>query len=182
MAISKERKQELVAQYVEHFQTSAGMILTDYRGLRMPEIEGLRRSLREGQATFQVVKNRLFQLALEQVGLEMPAEWLEGPTAVAFCHGEVPPVARVISDFLKGVELLSIKGGMLGTLVMSSEEVKALATLPTREVLLAQVLGSINAPASQMAGVIAGGIRQVLNVLQAYVEKLEGKSPAPQAA
>lgn len=182
MAISKERKRELVEQYVQQLQASEGLILTDYRGLRVVELEQLRRSLRENEAAIQVVKNRLFKIALSQVGLEVPQEWLEGPTAVTFCHGEVPPVAKVIRDFAKESEFLIVKGGLLGESVMSAEQVKALAGLPSREVLLAQVLGTIQAPASQVAGVVANGIRQVLNVLQAYVDKMEGNSPAPQAA
>jgi len=182
LAISRERKEQLVEQYVKQLQASRGMILVDYRGLHVADMERLRRSLRGGGAALLVVKNRLFRLALGRVGVEMPQEWLEGPTAVAFCHGEVPPATKVLCDFAKETESLSIKGGLLETSVMLAEQVKALANLPPREVLLAQVLGTINAPASQVAGVVASGIRQVLNVLQAYVDKLEGQSPAPQAA
>ncbi len=182
MAISKERKRELVEGYIQQLQASAGVIVTDYRGLRVAELEQLRRSLRENGAILEIVKNRLLKLALSQVGLEMPREWLEGTTAVAFCHSEVPPVAKAISDFARESEYLVVKGGLLGSSAMSAEQVKALASLPPREVLLAQVLGTIQAPAAQMAGVIASGIRQVLSVLQAYVDKLEGRSPASQAA
>jgi large subunit ribosomal protein L10 len=167
---------------VEELQTSQGVLLADYRGLRVADMERLRRSLRGSEVAFLVVKNRLLKLALGQVGLEMPQEWLEGPTTVAFCHGEVPPVAKVLSDFAKEMDVFSLKGGLLGATVVSAEQIKALGALPPREVLLAQVLGTINGPASQVAGVVASGIRQVLNVLQAYVEKMEGQGPAPQAA
>jgi len=182
LAISRERKEELVRQYVEELQISQGVLLANYRGLRVADMERLRRALHGSEVTFLVVKNRLLKLALGQTGLEMPQEWLEGPTAVAFCHGEVPPTAKVLSDFAKEMEVFSLKGGLLGTTVVSAEQVKALGALPPREVLLAQVLGTINGSASQVASVVASGIREVMNVLQAYVEKLEGQSPAPQAA
>jgi large subunit ribosomal protein L10 len=170
-----------VEQYLERLQKSQGLILTDYRGLRVSEIEELRRSLRGAQATYQVVKNRLLLLALRQMGLSMPQEWLEGPVAVAFCHGEMPAAAKVIQDFAKGHEQFAVKGGLVGKTPITAPQVAALASLPPREVVLAQVLGTVNAPASRVVGVVASGIRQVLNVLQAYVDKLEGKT-APQVA
>lgn len=181
MAITREQKAERIEQYLQNLQGSQGLILTDYRGLRVSEVEELRRSLRGAQATYQVVKNTLLRQALQQQGLSVPAEWLEGPVAVAFCHGEVPAAAKIVQDFAKGKEKFAVKGGLLGATPITAEQVMSLANLPPREVLLAKVLGTINAPASQVAGVVTSGIRQVLNVLQAYVEKLEGKA-APQAA
>ncbi|MFN3761696.1 MAG: 50S ribosomal protein L10 [Anaerolineae bacterium] len=181
MAISRAKKEERVKQYLERLQKSQGLILTDYRGLRVSEVEELRRSLRGAGATYQVVKNRLLLLALQQMGLTMPQEWLEGPVAVAFCQGEIPAAAKVVQDFAKGREKFAVKGGLLGKTPITAAQVNALANLPPREVILAQVLGAVNAPASQVVGVVASGIRQVLNVLQAYVDKLEGKT-APQAA
>lgn len=181
MAITREQKAERIEQYLQNLQGSQGLILTDYRGLRVSEVEELRRSLRGAQATYQVVKNTLLRQALQQRGLSVPAEWLEGPVAVAFCHGEVPAAAKIVQDFAKGKENFAVKGGLLGATPITAEQVMSLANLPPKEVLLAKVLGTINAPASQVAGVVTSGIRQVLNVLQAYVEKLEGKA-APQAA
>lgn len=182
MAITRERKAERLQQYLEHLRNSQGVILTDYRGLKVSEVEGLRRSLRGTQTTYQVVKNRIFLRAMKELGLEMPGEWLEGPVAVAFCHGEVVDAAKVIQDFAKGRENFVVKGGLLGRSPVTAAQIAALANLPPKEVVLGQVLGTIQAPASQVVGVVASGIRQVLNVLQAYVDKLEGKSPAAQAA
>ncbi|HEY74813.1 MAG TPA: 50S ribosomal protein L10 [Thermoflexia bacterium] len=182
MAISRERKQELVRQYIERLEQSQGLILADYRGLRVAEMEQLRRTTRETGSTLQVVKNRLLKLALAEAGISLPDEWLQGPTLVAFCTDEMPATAKAMIDFAKDMPALVIKGGLLEGSVLSDEQVKDLANLPSREVLLAQVLGTINAPASQVAGVVASGIRQVLNLLQAYVDKLEGGASAPQAA
>ncbi len=182
MAISRERKKELVQQYVERLSQSQGVILADYRGLRVAEMEQLRRAARESGGALQVVKNRLLKLALAEMGLSLPDEWLQGPTLVAFCTDEMPATAKAMVDFAKDVPALVIKGGLLEGSLLSSEQIKDLANLPSREMLLAQVLGTINAPASQVAGVVANGIRQVLNLLQAYVDKLEGGASAPQAA
>ncbi|HID89215.1 MAG TPA: 50S ribosomal protein L10 [Anaerolineae bacterium] len=182
MAISRERKEELIQQYVERLNQSQGVILADYRGLRVVEMEQLRRAARESGGVLQVVKNRLLKRALAEAGLSLPDEWLQGPTLVAFCTDEMPATAKAMVDFAKDVPALVIKGGLLEGAILSDEQVKDLAHLPSREVLLSQVLGTINAPASQVAGVVASGIRQVLNLLQAYVDKLEGGASAPQAA
>ena len=105
--------------------------------------------------------------------MSVPEEWLTGPTAVSLCFDEVPAVAKALRDAAKEHETLRIKGGVVGTSVLSGDQVSAIADLPPREVLLAQVLGTINAPASQIVGVIASSIRQILNVVQAYADKLE---------
>lgn len=179
MAISKQRKAELVEQYVEQLKQSKGIILADYRGLSVSDMRDIRHAMRLVGGRFQVVKNRLLALALKETEMSLPKEWLIGPTAVGFCHDKVPPVAKTLTDAVKNLETLRIKGGFMGTSAIAAEQVHTIADLPPREVLLAQVLGTINAPASQVAGVVASGIRQVLDVLQAYVDKLQEASGAP---
>jgi large subunit ribosomal protein L10 len=181
LAISKQRKDELVAQYAEQLRQSQGIILTDYQGLNVSDISEIRNAMRPTGGKFQVVKNRLLALALKETGIALPEEWLTGPTAIGFCSDEAPSVAKVLADAAKDLETLRIKGGLIGTSVMSAEQVCTIANLPPRDVLLAQVLGTINAPASQVVGVVASGIRQVLNVLQAYIDKLEESGTAPGA-
>jgi|YNPBryantNP2012_1023418.scaffolds.fasta_scaffold00674_6 large subunit ribosomal protein L10 len=178
LAISKERKAELLTEYIEQLRQSQGIILVDYRGLSVSQMESIRRALRPLGGKLQVSKNRLLKLALQEVGISLPEEWLSGPTAVSFCHGEVPPVAKALVDARKEMEALTLKGGLVGNTPITAQQVEEIANLPSREVLLAQVLGTINAPASQVVGVIAGGIRQVLNVLQAYVDKLQNEGVA----
>ena len=182
MAISKQRKTELVDQYVEQLKESQGVILADYRGLSVSDMESIRKTLRPAGGKFQVVKNRLLVLALKEAGLSLPEEWLVGPTAAAFSYDEVPPVAKALTDAAKDLETLQIKGGLAGTAVISAQQVQTIADLPPREVVLAQVLGTINAPASRVASVVASGIRQILNVLQAHVDKLEESGGAPGTA
>lgn len=182
MAISRQRKTELVAQYVEQLKQSQGIILADYRGLTMGNMSTIRKALHPVKSKFQVVQNRLLALALQEMGMSVPEEWLTEPTAVSFCYAEVPPVAKALMDAAKEMELLHIKGGLAGASVIAAEQVRTIADLPSREVLLAQVLGTINAPASRVSGTIASGIRQVLNVLQAYVDKLQEASGGANAA
>jgi len=181
LAISKQRKTKLVAQYIEQLKQSQGFILADYRGLSVSDMSDLRRAMRSVGGKLQVVKNRLMLLALQEAGIAMPEEWLIGPTAISFCHDEIPPVAKTLRDAAKKLETLRIKGGVMGTSVIAVEQVRTIADLPPREILLAQVLGTINAPASQTVGVVASSIRQVLNVLQAFVDKLQESNPAPGA-
>lgn len=173
MALSREEKAARVAQYKELLQESRGVILVDYRGLSVEDMEKIRRSMRPMAAQFQVIKNRMLALALEEYDLSLPEEWLTGPTAVGYCTGEFPPVAKVLVEARDDTGKLALKGGWLNESILSAAQVERIADLPSREVLLAQVLRSIQGPGRQVAGTIAGGIRQVVNVLQAYVDKLE---------
>ena len=173
MAISRQKKEELVAEYVENLKKSHGFILTDFSGLSVNETSALRAEMRPLDGRLQIVKNRLLALALEEVDVSIPQEWLIGPTAVSFCFDELPPVAKVLKDATKDLEALQIKGGVMAASPLDVDEINVIADLPSREVLLSQVLGTINAPATQVAGVVASGVRQILNVLQAYVDKLE---------
>jgi len=179
LAISKQRKDELVAQYAEQLKQSKGIILVDYRGLSVGDTNSIRNAMRPIGGRFQVVKNRLLALALKEAEMSLPGEWLLGPTAVGFCYDEVPPVAKVFTDTAKDLEALHIKGGLIGASVVEPEQVQAIADLPSREVLLGQVLGTINAPASQIVSVVASSLRQILNVLQAHVDKLQESDSTP---
>jgi len=181
LAISKQRKEELVAQYVEKLEQSKGIILIDYRGLGVSDTDSIRQAMRSIGSSFHVVKNRLLALALKEKNMSFPQEWLLGPTGVGFCLDEVPPVTKIFVDAAKDLGKLEIKGGLLGASVLDSGQVRTIAKLPSKEVLLAQVLGTINAPASQVVGVVASGIRQIVNVLQAHVDKLEESNGTPGA-
>jgi large subunit ribosomal protein L10 len=184
LALSREKKVERVAQYAEQLEKSQGIILVDYRGLTVGEMEQIRNKIRPLAGQFQVVKNRLLNLALEERNMSLPDDWLIGPTAVSFCTEEVPPIAKALVEVSEETEVLALKGGWMNENLLSAEQVESIAKLPSREVLLAQALGAINGPGRQMAGVIASGVRQVLNVLQAYVDKLEeeGAGGQPEAA
>ena len=171
MAISKEQKVQMVADYVDRISTCRAMILADYRGLTVAEISRLRRNLREVDGTFQVVKNTLFKRALEQSDMPIPTESLEGPLAVGYCFGEVPPMAKALTDFAKEADALQIKGAILGTDLLDVQAVKDLADLPPREFLLAQLVGSIQGPMSSLVNTLNAPLREIAQVLKARSEQ-----------
>jgi large subunit ribosomal protein L10 len=178
LAISREKKEELVASYVESLTRSQAVILTDYRGLSVSDLQALRTKLRQLEGKYIVVKNSLVELALQELGLPVPREMLSGPTAISFCHGEVPAVAKALQDFARESKILQVKGGLMEGRILNADEVSALASMPPREVILAQVLGSIQSPAGRVVGAVTGVMRNILYLLQAHVEKLEEQGSA----
>jgi len=174
LAISRERKKELIDQYVEMLSQSRGVILTNYRGLTVSQIESVRNKLRELNSPYHVVKNTLLRQALEQSGVSVPEQVLTGPLAVSFCYDELPATAKVLIDLAKNIDALQVTGGLMGQRVVDAEGVKALAALPPREVLLAQVVGGFQAPISGLVSALSGILRSFVYVLQARKEQLEG--------
>ncbi len=167
MAITKERKQELVALYTDLLERSQALILTNYQGLNVADLTKLRNQVREAKGVYYVTKNTLFKLALAQKGLQAPPEWLEGPTAVGFCFEDAPAVAKVLVDLAGESESLAIKGAFLGDQAVDPKRVKALASLPPMDVLKSQVLGTFMAPMSGVAGVLNGLLAGLVGVLDA---------------
>lgn len=184
MAISRERKNELINEYGEQLERSQGVILAHYRALSVEQMQELRQQARDNEGRVYVVKNTLFHRVLKDRDLAHPEDLLTGPTLVAFCHEDTPPLAKVFKEFAKELEAgeFTLRGAFVDNEFYSAEQAEALAELPTRDQLFGQVLGTINAPATQLVGVVSGGIRQVLNVLQAYVDKLEEEGGAPAEA
>jgi large subunit ribosomal protein L10 len=180
LAISRERKEELVASYVELLNNSQAVFLTEYSGLSVKKLEALREEVRKSNGAFSVTKNTLLLNALQQTGKPTPTELLIGQIATGFALGEVPALAKTLVDYAKKEDKLTLKGGILGEKFLSPKQVEALAALPPLDQLRAQILGLINAPAQNVASVVAGGIRQVVNVIDAYAKKDE--SPEVEAA
>lgn len=172
MAIAKKRKKELVAQYSDLLERSQALILTNYQGLNVAQITKLRSQIRQASGAYYVTKNTLVKLALEQAGLSVPAEWLEGPTAIGFCFDQVPTIAKIITDFADESDLLAIKGGFLGDRAVGEAKVKTLASLPSTEVLQAQMLGALAAPMSGLVGVLNNALGGLLGVFDARKEQL----------
>ena len=171
MAITKERKNELIQIYTELIQKSQGMILIEYRGLNMKGMGPLRAKVRDASGELHVVKNTLAQLALRQAGWSVPQNLFTRTTAIGFAFTDVPGVAKALTAYAKDSEFVNVKGGLLGSQVLTPRQVEALAELPPLPVVRAQLLGLLSAPASRLAGVIASGVRQVVNVVKAYSEK-----------
>lgn len=172
MAISKEKKEKLVAEYADRLARSEAVIFADYRGLSVKNMEKLRRQLWDSESVFQVIKNTLLRRALQDAGLSVPEEALIGPTAVGYCFEDVATVVKTLADFAKDTGILTFKGGVLGTKFIAAEDVEALAHLPSREELLARVVGGVQAPIRGLVNVLAGTIRGLVNVLQARADQL----------
>ena len=174
MAISRARKEELLEAYRQQMAESSGFLMAEYAALSVPQMQAIRRRTREEGGELFVVKNTLFELVLQESDVKVPEELMMGPLVVAFAHKDVPSVAKLFREIAGSLEenRFVVRGGMLEGRFFDAREAAAVASLPTREELLAQVLRTINAPATQTVGVVAGGIRQVLNVVKAYADKL----------
>jgi len=180
LAITKERKREIINDYSQWMKNSRALIITEYKGLPMKELDTLRARMRENGGEYHVVKNTLGKLAFEQAGLKMPEGLFEGTTAIGFAFEDAPSVAKMISEYARTSDFLKIKGGYLGDRVITAQDVKDLAELPPLPVMRARILGVIMAPASQIARTIAEPARMIAAVVKAYVDK--ENAPAETAA
>ncbi len=148
------------------------MVLTHYRGLNVEQMNHLRKRLREEKVSYHVIKNTLMRLASKGTDLEKLNDYFEGPTAIAISHGDPILLAKILSEFIKTQPSFAIKVGLFEGRIASPEEVKALATMPSREVLLAQISGGIQMAGGQVVGAILSILQQMLGVVQARVEQL----------
>ncbi len=171
MAISKQRKDDIVSQYTEWMQASRAMVVTEYIGLSMKQLDELRSKTREAGGEFHIVKNTLGKVAFRNLNWELPEDLLEGSTAVGFAFQDAPAMAKVMAEFAKSSEFLKIKGGYLGDKPITAAEIKALADLPPLPVMRAQLLGTIMAPASKLVRTLAEPARSLAAVIQAYADK-----------
>ena len=171
-------KQAVVAQLKEQLESAKGVVLTSYKGLTVAQDTELRRELREAGVSYHVVKNTMLRIAAKEAGIEGIEEHLEGTTAFAFSTEDAVAPAKVICGFIKknkleDAEVLTVKVGMVEGKVIGVDEVKALAALPSREELIAKLLGSMNAPISNTVNVLQGVICNAVYVLDAIRSQKE---------
>ena len=178
MAITRKKKEQFVAQYREDLSRSKAVIFTDYRGLSVSGLEALRTKIRAAGGGYVVVKNTLAARALSEAGMPIPEDILTGPIGIGFAYEEVPALAKVFSDFAKETEILEIRGGILSGEIISSEQIVSLASLPSREVVLAQLLGLLQQPGNRVAGVVNAAGTKLAATIKAYADKLESSQPA----
>jgi large subunit ribosomal protein L10 len=171
LAKTRELKIQILDQYEGWLNRSQAMIVTEYTGLTMKDMDALRAKIREVGGEFHIVKNTLGRQTWEKAGVTFPQELLEGSTAVAFAFKDPPAMAKAILDFAKTNEKIKIKGGVLDRKAMSAEGVKSLAELPPLPVMRAQLLGTILAPASKLVRTLAEPGRQVASVIKAYSDR-----------
>lgn len=172
MAVTAE-KQATVTEIREKLEKAKGAVLADYRGLNVADATKLRRTLREAGVEFRVLKNTMTRIAAQEAGIQGLDSYLEGPTAVAFGFTDLVAPAKILSQFAKENKNLVIKAGIVEGKVVNEEGVKALADLPPKEVLIAKMLGSMQAPLSGLVNVLQGNIRNLVYALEA-VRKQKG--------
>ncbi len=170
MAITKERKNELITQYSDWVKRSKALVLTQYVGLTMKDIDALRAKVRENGGEFHIIKNTLAKLAFEQAGLPVQTGLFEGSTAIVFAFTDAPVTVKTVTDFVKSSEFLKIKGGFLEKQALTPEGVKALAELPPLPVVRGQLLGTLLAPASKLVRTLAEPGRMIAAVIKAHAE------------
>jgi large subunit ribosomal protein L10 len=166
-----EAKRETVAELTEEARGSTAMIVSEYRGLKVSELGEIRRSLRKQNVTYHVVKNRLMKIAARDAGAETLGLLLEGPTAVAFAHGDEAAAAKAVLDAVRPYRMVKITGAVLGTRVIDADGVIRLSLLPGRDVVLAQVAGAFAAPMASIAGLFDAPLREISGLVQALADK-----------
>jgi large subunit ribosomal protein L10 len=182
----RQDKERIVSELAERLKGSQNLLVADYRGLTMPEIDELRTKLLETGARFSVVKNTLTRLAAEQAGIKELLELIDGPTAIAFIDAEGDPAAaaKILNDTARAHDVLVIRGGLLEGDTVTDVEVKQLATLPPADVLRAQFAGAVAAPLTTIVGLFTAPLRDLVNVLDARITQLQEQGetePEPEA-
>ena len=175
-------KVQVVEKTRERYQRAAGVVFTEYRGLSVPQMQQLRSQLQAKGGEIQVVKNTLFKLAAGDDAESFPPECNTGPTAVVYLYENETEIVKALFDFGKDHKALLVKGGMLDGTVYTNTQIEEISKLPPREVLLAQVIGTIAAPLSQLVGTLQEILAGPIRAIGAAADKLEKEGPAQAAS
>jgi large subunit ribosomal protein L10 len=181
--VKKEDKEQIVRDLTERLRSSDTLLVADYRGLTMPQIDALRSRLLESGARFTVVKNTLTRRAAEAAGADALLTLLEGPSAIAFLEadGDMVAAAKALADMARESRVLEIRGGVLQGRTMSAAEVESLATLPPTDVLRGQVLAAIIGPVTALHGLVSAPLQNLHGLIDARIEQLGGPEAAAAA-
>jgi large subunit ribosomal protein L10 len=180
----RKDKERVVAELAERLRTSDTLIVADYRGLSMSEIDGVRTELLKHGARFSVVKNTLTKRAAEEAGVKELTELLDGPTAIAFVgEGDMVAVAKSLQDTARQTRILTLKGGILQGQPVSAEQVRELAALPPADVLRGQILGAVVGPVNAIVGLFTAPLRELVGVIDARITQVQeqGETAEPAA-
>jgi len=170
LAITKERKEELIAQYRDWLRRSQVMVVAEYTGMTMKELDALRAKVREAGGEFHIVKNTLGAHAFKEAGISTVEQLLNGSTAVGFAFQDAPAMAKVLTEFAKNSQFFKIRGGFLDKKPVNAEGIKTLADMPPLPVMRARLLGMISAPASKLVRTLAEPGRSIAAVIKAHAE------------
>jgi large subunit ribosomal protein L10 len=170
--MTTEVKRQAVAELAELLRSSSAMAVADYRGLKVSEMQAVRRTLRDSGVELHVAKNRLLKIAADEADRTELKPLLEGPTALATIDGDEAAMAKALTEAIRPYSrVVTVRGGMLGNRAIDASQLTKLATLPSREVLLGKIAGGMAAPMTGMAGVLAANLRNLVGVLAAVADK-----------
>jgi large subunit ribosomal protein L10 len=173
--LKKSEKEKLINEMADSLSKSTIVIATDYRGLKAKEMVSLRRQLRASGVEYRVAKNTLVKLAAEKTGKKGLEQLLSGPLAIAIGYDDVVKPAKAVSDFIRSSGVaLQIKGGLLGDKILNSAEVSALANIPSKEILLTQLVSQMAAPIQSLHTVLSAPLRGLACVIQAKIAQMGG--------
>src|SRR5437016_4760389 len=177
--MKKEQKEQVVDQLPARLKAADTLLVADYRGLTMPQIDALRSKLIESGAKFTVTKNTLTKRAAELAGADALLALLEGPTAIAFLesNGDPVAVAKALVDAARTTRVLEVRGGLFEGRPIEASEIESLAKLPPVDILRAQVLGAVTAPLTSIVGLFAAPLQDLYGLLDARIEQLGGETP-----
>jgi large subunit ribosomal protein L10 len=174
-----DTKRQAVAELAEMLRSSSAMAVADYRGLKVSEMQAVRRTLRDGGVRMTVAKNRLLKIAADEADRAELKPMLEGPTALVSVDGDEAAMAKALADALRPYSrVVSVRGGMLGNRAIDAAQLTRLATLPSRDVLLGRLAGGMAAPMTGMAAVLAANLRNLVGVLSAVADKKQQSADA----
>jgi large subunit ribosomal protein L10 len=184
--VKKEDKERLVEELTERLRSTETLVVADYRGLTMPQIDELRTKLLEHGARFAVVKNTLTRRAAEAAGTDALLALLEGPSAIAFLesNGDPVAVAKALVDAARETRVLEVRGGLLEGRPVEPAEIESLAKLPPVDILRSQVLGAVTGPLTAIIGLFTAPLQELYGLLDARIEQLQvqGETAEPEAA
>jgi large subunit ribosomal protein L10 len=180
--MKREQKEQVVDELTQRLKAAETLLVADYRGLTMPQIDELRTRLIESGARFTVVKNTLTRRAAEAAGADALLTLLDGPSAIAFLEadGDMVAAAKALADSARETNVLEIRGGIMQGRAVTAEEVETLAKLPPADVLRGQVLGAIVAPLTSLAGLLNAPLQNLVGLIDARIEQLGGDEAAPE--
>ena len=169
--MTREGKEKLVKEVIETIEQSKSIVFVDFRGLGVTDTQAVKKTLREAGVKYKVLKKKLFDLAAKEAGIDAKTKDLEGQLAVAFSLEDEVAAAKILNDFGKDREAVSLMGGVLEGKQLSQEEIIALAKMPSKQELLAKVVGSMNAPVSGFVQVLSGNMRGLVVALKAIADQ-----------
>jgi large subunit ribosomal protein L10 len=161
----------MLAEYMEWLGKSQAVVLVEYSGVKMKDLDVIRAKARENGGEFHIVKNTLARLALQKAGYTVPADFAEKSTAIGFSFADAAGFTKALTEATKGMEAVKVKGGFLNATVLNAAQVKSLASLPPLPVLRAQLLGALQAPASKLLRTLSEPGRSLAGVVKAYSDK-----------